>query len=521
MTATAPDTATKLATNASSSTADESQRDTTNPANNRAGTGYENNDRQQLSSQLEMLKSAFNTDTTPTASTRLNRLSRLHHALKTHQNELLAALKKDYGSRSDADTLVAEIYALASCIHYHQKHVRRWMKPEKRKVPMHLQPGRAEVHYQPVGVVGIVVPWNFPVYLAYAPLVTALTAGNLAMIKTSEFAPETSRVMATMIASVFNEHEVLVIEGDVDTAVAFTQLPFDHLVFTGATSVATHVMSAAAKHLTPVTLELGGKSPAIIHPDYSVTDAAEHIVFGKAINAGQVCVSPDYVLVHESQEQALHDAMASAFKRRYPTLTDNEDYTAIINARHAQRLQGLVEDAEALGAKVTALWPDNEKHHESAHSGHSLRKRPLTLIRQTNNDMRVMNEEIFGPLLPIVTYKTLDEAIAYVNHRERPLALYYFDHKRQRGDDIIRRTLSGGVCINECMTHISVDDMPFGGVGPSGMGHYHGVEGFRRFSHTRSVLRRGRFNMTQMIGAPRDTLNWRLFKRFQAWRLGL
>ncbi|WP_300426495.1 coniferyl aldehyde dehydrogenase [uncultured Thalassolituus sp.] len=465
-----------------------------------------------LLSSFEKLRQAH-TNNTP-AAVRINRLDRLQRSLKEHQYALQEALKTDYGSRSEADTLIAEIHALASCIQYHRRHLRRWMKPQRRHVPMHLQPGSARVIYQPVGLVGIVAPWNFPVYLSLAPLVTALSAGNLAMIKTSEFAPATSAALARLIRDAFTDNEVSVIEGDIDTAVAFTHLPFNHLVFTGATTIAPTVMKAAADNLTPVTLELGGKSPALIHPEYPVETAAGHIVYGKAINCGQVCVSPDYVLVHESKKDELLAALEDEFRRRYPTVINNADYTSIINTRHDDRLEGLLSDAEAKGATIKALWPAGETPEKPC-------RRPLTLVSDTSDDMRVTREEIFGPILPVITYRTLDEAFRYINERERPLALYYFDQKRSRADKVISETISGGVCINECMTHISVDDMPFGGVGPSGMGHYHGVEGFRNFSHARSVLYRGKINFTQLTGAPRNHWRWRLFKRFQAWRLGL
>jgi coniferyl-aldehyde dehydrogenase len=359
--------------------------------------------------------------------------------------------------------------------------------------------------------VGIVVPWNFPIFLALSPLVGALAAGNRAMLKASEFAPASGELLQEVIAQIFDEDEVTVVTGGVDVASAFTSLPFDHLVFTGSTQVGKIVMKAAAENLTPVTLELGGKSPVIIHKDFPIEEAASRIAFGKGINAGQVCVSPDYILCPRDQVDAFCNAFAAAMGKAYPTLRDNHDYTAIITYRQQARLHSYLQDAQDKGAQLITINPAGEDFSGT-------RKMPMTLIRGATDDMLVLNEEIFGPILPVIPYDTLDNAIAYVNDRPRPLALYYFDWDKGRSNDILARTHAGGVCINDTMSHVMADDIPFGGVGPSGMGHYHGEEGFRNFSKVKGVVRKGRINATAFVAPPWDNFMFNSLKKLQAMR---
>lgn len=449
----------------------------------------------ELSASLASMKAAFAKDPAPSVNQRVERLNRLHNAVLDYKDRLIAAVNTDFGGRAKAETLITEILPVLEGIHYTKKHLNSWMKPSHRSVPLALFGARAKVYYQPLGVVGIVVPWNFPVFLGLSPLIGALAAGNRAMIKTSEFAPKTGEVIANMIANTFSTDEVAVFNGDVEVATDFTKLPFDHLVFTGSTEVGRIVMRAAADNLTPVTLELGGKSPAIIHDSFPVEEAAKRLAFGKGLNAGQVCVSPDYILLPRAQVNAFTDAFQNAFTSLYPSLESNPDFTSIITEKQRRRLLETIQDAEEKGATVVRINPKSESFENT-------RKLPMHIIQNVNDDMQVMQEEIFGPLLPLVPYDTLDDAVDYVNARPRPLALYYFDWDKGRAENVVSVTHSGGVCINDTMMQVAVDDMPFGGIGPSGMGHYHGREGFLNFSKAKSVVRKGRFNTTAWIQAP-------------------
>jgi acyl-CoA reductase-like NAD-dependent aldehyde dehydrogenase len=373
------------------------------------------------------------------------------------------------------------------------------MRPQRRAAGLWFQPGRAELRYQPLGVVGIIVPWNYPVYLAVGPLVAALAAGNRALLKMSEFTPATASLFAELVGKYFADDEVAVLEGDAGVAQAFSQLPFDHLLFTGSTSVGRHVMRAAAENLTPVTLELGGKSPAIIGPQVlssgAFDKAVERIVVGKCLNAGQTCIAPDYVLLPAGQEHAFVAAARRVVAACYPAIGSTPDYTTVLNERHYARLCGYLDDARAQGAEVLELAPG------VAADAATQRLPPLALLK-VNDSMQVMQDEIFGPLLPVVTYRDLDAAIAFVNARPRPLALYYFDNDRSRIDRVLNETVAGGVTINDTLLHIAQDDLPFGGVGPSGMGCYHGFEGFQTFSARKAVFHQSRLSGIGLFKPP-------------------
>ena len=440
-------------------------------------------------------KKAALADPLPDRATRVRRLDKLHNVIIENQARIIAAISKDFSNRAAAETELAEIMPVLDGIAYYRKRLRKFMKPQRRHAPLTVMPAKVEVRYQPVGVVGIVVPWNFPFFLGLSPLVGALAAGNRAMIKTSEFAPASGDLLKELMAEIFNEDEVTVVTGGVDVATEFTKLPFDHLVFTGSTQVGKIVMRAAAENLTPVTLELGGKSPAIIHEDFPMDEAASRIGFGKGFNAGQICVAPDYVLCPRDKVSAFATAFQTAMSKAYPTLRNNDDYTGIITDRQKARLEGYLTDAEEKGAEIIRINPKGEEFGNT-------RKMPLTLVLGATDDMLVMQEEIFGPILPIIAYDTLDGAIDYVSDRPRPLALYYFDWDKGRADDVLDRTHSGGACINDTVMHVGVDDIPFGGIGPSGMGHYHGEEGFKTFSKAKGVLRKGKFNATAMVAPP-------------------
>jgi coniferyl-aldehyde dehydrogenase len=431
----------------------------------------------------------------PSADERIADLKRLKTAILKYQDELAAAVNQDFSCRSTDETMIAEIMTSVEGINYACKRLRGWMKPSKRHVSMLFAPSHNHVMYQPLGVVGIMVPWNYPIQLALLPLMTALAAGNRAMIKMSEFTPVTNKVLKKLLTEVFNEHQVAMIEGEVEVSSAFAEIPWDHLVFTGSTAVGRIVMSAAAKNLTPVTLELGGKSPAIIAPGASMKDAVERICFGKSLNAGQTCIAPDYVLLPAGKEQEFIDTYQATFARMYPTIRDNNDYTAVVNERQHQRLQAWVADAKEKGAKITVVNPANEDFAGT-------RKMPLHIVENGSAEMKVLQEELFGPVMPVVPYRSLDDAIDYVNDRDRPLALYFFSYDKAQQKKVLERTHAGGVTINDTLMHIAQDDMPFGGVGPSGMGHYHGKEGFVSLSKAKAVHRKGRFNSGQFIYPP-------------------
>ena len=447
---------------------------------------------------------AFQQQPAPSAAERKDHLQRLKQALQSHRDQLIKAIAQDFSSRSKDETLIAEIMPSVQGINHAIKHLARWMKPSRRPVSMLFQPASNRVLYQPKGVVGIIVPWNYPLYLAVGPLIAALAAGNRCLIKMSEFTPTTSELVRDLIADTFPEDQVAVITGEAEVAADFSRQPFDHLLFTGSTNVGKLVMQSAAHNLTPVTLELGGKSPALVAPDVPLADAAERIAFGKALNAGQTCVAPDYVLCPEEKIPAFIAAFRKAFSRMYPTLRHNADYTAIINQRQYQRLQSYLDDARTQGAELITLNPAHEDFADGT------RKLPMTLALNTTAEMAIMQDEIFGPILPIVGYTSVDQAMEYINSRPRPLALYIFSYDKAEQDRLLAHTHSGGACLNDTLMHVAQDDLPFGGIGDSGMGHYHGKEGFLTFSHQRGVFARPKFNSGRFVHPPHGTLLHRL-----------
>lgn len=440
-------------------------------------------------------RKAFRNHPYPDAGERIDHIERLRPALKRHTDEIIEAVKHDFGNRSPDETRLAELVTSMEGIQYHARHVRDWMRPEKRKVGKVQQPGSAWVEYQPVGVVGVIVPWNYPVYLAIGPLLAALSAGNRVMIKMSEFTPRTAELVQRILGEIFDEDQVAVIRGELETAQAFSGLPFDHLLFTGSTAVGRHIMRAAAENLTPVTLELGGKSPCIISDDFPMKDACERIGFGKGFNCGQTCVAPDYILCPRARVEEFVETWTAQITKQYPSIRDNPDYTSIINERQYERLQAVLQDARDKGARVIEINPASEDLSGT-------RKIPHTLVLDVTADMRIAEEEIFGPLLIVEPYDALDDAIDYVNSGPRPLALYYFDWNRARCDRILKETHSGGVCLNDSISQVGVDDLPFGGTGDSGMGHYHGREGFLTFSKPKGVYYKGRVNSAKNVLPP-------------------
>jgi len=445
----------------------------------------------QLETSFARQRQAFQANPLPSAEQRLQWLKALRGLLAGEQDALIQAISQDFGNRSADETLLAELMPSLHGIHYASKRLKKWMKPSRRRVGLQFLPASAQVIYQPLGVVGVIVPWNYPLFLAIGPLVGALAAGNRVMIKMSESTPATSQLLKELLARVFPEDLVGVVLGEAEVGMAFSRLPFDHLLFTGATSIGRHVMRAAADNLTPVTLELGGKSPAIVSADVPLADAAERIAFGKTLNAGQTCVAPDYVLVPKDRVDGFVVAYRAAVQGFYPQLTDNPDYTAIINERQQQRLNGYLSDAQSKGATLIPLFAEAQG-----------RRMPHSLLLNVSDEMQVMQDEIFGPLLPVVPYERIEDAFAYVNRRARPLALYYFGYDKREQQRVLHETHSGGVCLNDTLLHVAQDDMPFGGIGPSGMGHYHGHEGFLTFSKAKGVFIKQRINAAKLIYPP-------------------
>ncbi len=440
-------------------------------------------------------RNAYSAARMPDVRARRDALAQLDRLLIDNIGEIAAAISADFGNRSLHETQLLEIFPARAAVHDAKRHVKSWMKPKHSWASMWFLPARTELRPQPLGVIGIIVPWNYPVLLAIAPLAGALAAGNRVLIKMSEFTPTTGELFAKLIGKYFSPDHVCVINGGADLAREFSTLPFDHLLFTGSTTVGKHVMRAAAENLTPVTLELGGKSPAIIGPECRIDEAAEKILFGKCLNAGQTCIAPDYVLLPRAQEQAFATAAQRVVARLYPTLAKNPDYTSIVSVRHLERLQGYLNDAAAHGATVLAISPANEPLEGT-------QKLAPTLIANVNDDMRVMQEEIFGPILPLVPYDNLDDAIAYVNNRPRPLALYYFGNFDDHIQRVLNETVAGGVTINDALLHISQDHLPFGGVGSSGMGSYHGKFGFDTFSKLKPIYHQPALNGLSLFKPP-------------------
>ena len=415
----------------------------------------------------------------------------------------MAAVDADFGGRSADETRLIEVIGPILQIDHALANLRRWMKPSRRRTELVFLTNRARVEYQPKGVVGIINPWNFPLYLALGPLVAALAAGNRAMIRMSQFTPRSREVLWRMLGGIFPEREVAVFGGDLAEAEAFSRLPFDHLVFTGSPQVGRHIMRAAAEHLVPVTLELGGKSPALVGPAADLADAARRIAHGRTLSGGQVCVAPDYALVQRDRVEPFVEAVCAAYRRMYASPQGSADCTALATDRRAQRIREMIADAQAKGARVVAAGVDGPG-----------RRIALRVVTQVRDDMTVMQQEIFGPVLPVVPYDTLDDAIAYITARPRPLALYAFGLAGAELEKVERRTHAGGMAINDCGWQAFNHDLPFGGIGNSGMGSYHGEEGFRALSHAKPVYVRHRFFPIGLFYPPYGNVVQRLVMRF-------
>jgi len=453
--------------------------------------------REDLERLLKLQRDAFTASRPESMNMRKDRIKRAMALLKDNADPLCRAMSADFGSRAPEQSLITDIATTVGNGKDALKHMDKWAKTDKRSVqfPLGLLGAKAEVRYEPKGVIGILSPWNFPVNLAFGPLMQVLAAGNRAMIKPSEFTERTSELMAQLVEDYFTPDEVAVITGGPEVAAAFSSLPFDHLVFTGSTETGRKVMQSAAKNLVPVTLELGGKSPVVMGRSADFAKAGERIALGKMMNAGQICLSPDYMIVPDDKQDEAIAGVSNGVAAMYPTLLENEDYASIVSDRHFDRLKGLVEDARGKGAEVIEVNPGNEDF-----SSANQRKMPLTILKNVTDDMTAMQEEIFGPVLPVKTYKAIDQAIDYINENDRPLGLYYFGENSAEEGRVLNRTVSGGVTTNDVIFHVSMEDLPFGGIGPSGMGSYHAVEGFREFSHARAVYHQPKIDIAKLAG---------------------
>lgn len=446
---------------------------------------------------LARQRAAFMAELPVGLAVRKDRLARAAAMIADNADAFCDALSEDFGHRSREQSMLTDIASSIAPIKHAIKSLDRWTRRDNRAVqfPLGLLGARAWVEYQPKGVVGVIAPWNFPVNLVMGPIAGIFGAGNRAMVKTSEFTARTAALFEEVSPKYFATEELAFFSGGPEVGKAFSELPFDHLIFTGATGIGRHILHAAADNLTPVTLELGGKSPVIIGKDADIARATERVAIGKMLNAGQICLAPDYMLVPEAQEQAVVDGLKAAVSSMYPTLLANPDYTAIINDRHHQRLQDWVADARAKGATVETVNPAGEDF-----AGANARKMPLHIVRNATDDMIVMQEELFGPILPVRRYTGIDSAIAEVNRRDRPLGLYYFGPDESERRKVLDRTISGGVTLDDVVFHVSMEELPFGGIGPSGMGSYHGFDGFKTFSHGKAVFKQAKLDVAKLAG---------------------
>lgn len=443
-----------------------------------------------LTLPFEQQKAACLRQPFPSEDERRDRLNRLLKMLKAHKAEFAAAIDRDWGGRPATETDILEVFPSLEAIKHNRKQLHRWMKPRKHGVSIWFKPGKAWVQPQPLGVVGIVSPWNYPLFLTLSGIAGAFAAGNRVMVKPSEFTSQFGEVLAACVARYFAPEELVIINGGVEVSQAFTALPFDHLLFTGSTNVGKAVMRVASEHLTPVTLELGGKSPTVIGTDFPIVTAAERIITTKLLNAGQICVSPDYLLLPVGSEEKFVNEAKRVARSRYPNWP--QDFSALATPRQRERIAAVIADAEAKGAQVIKLLDADDS------ATHFVPR----IVLHATDDMRILQEEIFGPLLPVLSYRALPDAIAYINNRPRPLALYYFGYHRQDIDRVLHETHSGGVTLNDCVLHVGQESLPFGGIGPSGLGHYHGEYGFNTFSKLKPIFQQSKLNGAPLLYPP-------------------
>ena len=457
---------------------------------------------QDMNRILELQKNLNIKEGAPDINLRKDRLDRVIAMVSKYDKQIVSAVNQDFGNRDQVMSAATEVASVIGPMEHAKKNLKTWMKTEKRKAAiaplgsaLSLLGAKAEVRYQPKGVVGAISPWNFPMNLALAPLAGIISAGNRVMHKPSELTPATSDLLKQMIEEYFDEGEMAVFVGDAEVGAAFSGLAFDHLIFTGGTSIAKHVMKAASENLVPLTLELGGKSPVVVGKNAKIKETAQRVMQGKTMNAGQICLAPDYALVPEEKVEEFVQASVEATSEMYPEMKDNDDFTSIINQRHYDRIQSYLEDAKEKGADVVEINPSNEDFSQQPHH-----KIPPTIVLNPSEDMKIMQEEIFGPVLPVKTYKDVTEPVDYINSKDRPLGLYYFGEDAKEKDYVLENTTSGGVTVNDVISHIQMEDLPFGGVGPSGMGSYHGYDGFKEFSHAKAVYKQTKINLMKLAG---------------------
>ena len=449
---------------------------------------------------LESQKKHFIKEGFPTIELRIDRLNRLKNLIIENRYRFVDALNEDYGNRSKNASIMTDVYSIIPEINHAIKNIKKWTKVEKRSsnFPFSIFGAKSYLKYEPLGTIGMVSPWNFPVNLSFGPLAAIFAAGNQVMHKPSELTPITASLLKDLCDESYDENEFSTFLGGPEIGEAFTQLHFDHLLYTGSGNVGKHVMKSAAQNLVPVTLELGGKSPVIIGKSADMKVSAKRVMFGKTLNAGQICLAPDYILVHSDNKDEFISEVENAVKEFYPSIKNNDDYSSIINQRHFDRINLLVEDAKEKGATVQEINPSNEDFSQQ-----EFYKIPPTVITNTSNDMMVMNDEIFGPVLPIVEYDDISEALSIINSKDRPLGLYYFGNDKNEENNVMDNTSSGGVTINNVIGHIQQTDLPFGGVGPSGMGRYQSFDGFKNFSNPRAYFKDISFKLDRFFDAVR------------------
>lgn len=448
----------------------------------------------ELNRLFALQKDAWAVAPFPSYDQRIASLDRLIRLTEANEEAFIKAISEDFGNRARQETLIAEIVVTISGARHAKRSLRKWMRPRGVPTPLHMLPGRSRIEPQPLGVVGIISPWNYPLQLALAPAAAALAAGNRVIIKPSELTPRFAETLRMTIAAEFDERVCAVVTGGVETGQAFAETPFDHLLFTGSTAIGMRVAQAAAKNLTPVTLELGGKSPAIIDDSADLDAAARSIAYGKMLNAGQTCVAPDYVLAPRDKLDATADAIANAARDMFPSIDTSNDYTSIISDRHFARLTSIVNDARDRSARIVEVGSSNALHPQ--------RKVPLTLVIDPPSDADVLKEEIFGPVLPILPTASTETAIDHINQHDRPLALYWYGEDNAARDKVLQKTVSGGVTVNDALWHVAQENLPFGGVGKSGIGAYHGEAGFNTFSHLKPVFYQSRFSSGALLHPP-------------------
>ncbi|MDR0225643.1 MAG: coniferyl aldehyde dehydrogenase [Burkholderiaceae bacterium] len=447
---------------------------------------------------------------------RRERLLRMQALLEEHGPVLAAAVQADFGMRSARLTEMVEMLVLRNLLKHTLRHLPRWSRRQRVRTPLMLMPGRGWIERQPLGVVGVIAPWNYPVQLALGPAITALAAGNRVMLKPSELTPHTSAQLAALVGQFFAPEEFAVIEGDVSVATQFSGLHFDHLLFTGSTAVGRRVAQAAAAHLTPTTLELGGKSPCILAHDCDLDDAALKIAHGKLVNAGQTCIAPDYVLLPRGQEAAFTEAFRRASQRLFPRFAGNPDYASILTKRHLARLRQMLRQAQGQGAHVEWIEDAGARQDgtgEPAWGDAVERQMAPALVFGATGQMQLMQEEIFGPILPVISYDRFDDVVQAINAGPRPLALYWFGRDEKTRDAVLARTVSGGVSVNDTLLHFAHDNLPFGGVGDSGWGAYHSEQGFVRLSHQKAVFVQSRWSAASLLYPPYGAR----FDRIMGW----